>query len=186
MSAEQQGRRRTGRVIGVGVSVLRSVPSVVLLVAVLLTAGIALSRYLFGYTPAWSDTLVTTIALWAVLLVAATVTARGDHIHYEFLARRVPWLRRPIELLTDGLTICLGIALVVSGAGSIADLHASHAILPSGLPGWITTVVVPVAGVGLVLGSIVHLVRGGRSRTRPDLPPEVADALPPDLSEGKR
>lgn len=186
MSADQQGRGRTGGVIGVLMAVLRSVPSVALLVAVALTAGVAFSRYLFGYTPAWSDTLVTTIALWAVLLVAAVVTARGDHIHYEFLARRVPLLRRPIELLTDALTICLGIALVVSGADSIADLYTSQVALPSGLPGWITTVVVPVAGVGLVLGSVVHLVRGGRSRAHPDLPPEVADALPPDHQEGKR
>jgi len=74
------------------------------------------SRYLFNYSFVWAEELVRYLMIWMVMIGAALVQAKNDHIRIDFLPTLVgPRLRRIMETLFRFCVLAFVLILVIKG-----------------------------------------------------------------------
>lgn len=74
------------------------------------------SRYLFNYSFVWAEELVRYLMIWMVMIGAAFVQAKNDHIRIDFFPMLVgPRARRIIETLFRLCVLTFVIILVIKG-----------------------------------------------------------------------
>ncbi|MGQ9646506.1 MAG: TRAP transporter small permease [Thermodesulfobacteriota bacterium] len=74
------------------------------------------SRYLFNYSFVWAEELVRYLMIWMVMIGAALVQSKNDHIRIDFLPMLVgPRERRIMETLFRLCILAFVIILIVKG-----------------------------------------------------------------------
>ena len=103
--------------------------------AVLLMAGVALSRYTLGITPVWTEPVLAILVLASVCFAMAPGLSEGTHISIHFARDRVPerWLRR-LEKAIWTLGVLLGGMLTASGVRYAWDQYSIGLVDYAGIP----------------------------------------------------
>ncbi len=104
-----------------------------------------IARNLFGEGLVWIDPVLRTLVLWIALAGAVVATRTDNHIRIDVFSRYFPkaWLiyiKRLVYLFT--LSVCLLIAW--HAARFVYSEYEYGTIAFSGIPSWITAVIIPV------------------------------------------
>lgn len=143
---------------------------IILSIMIVLAVFQIISRNLFAEGAVWIDPLLRTLVLW-VGLSGAVVAARADkHIRIDVFTRRFPrhilvFIERFVYLFT--VFICLLIAW--HAARFVISEYEYGTIAFSGLPAWVTALIIPVSFFLIAVRYMILLVvpphRHGRSST---------------------
>lgn len=119
--------------------------------AVLLMAGVALSRYTIGRTPVWTEPVLAILVLASVCFAMAPGLSEGVHVSIHFARDRLsPAALAVLEKAIWLLGVALGGMATVSGVVYAWDQYdiglADYAGVPQWIPGALATL------FGLVLG----------------------------------
>lgn len=133
----------------------------VLLMMLIVGYGVVL-RYGFGQPQVWTDELVAYLVVLAVMLAAAEVLRRGEHISIDLLTERLgARARRGIDIAGMIAVIALSAVLVVSGY-DMAAFSQSMGIRSTGhlaTPEWIPQAALPLGYGLLALAALSRLLR---------------------------
>lgn len=111
----------------------------------------------------WSESLARYLFVWVGLLGAALVFGERGHIAIDVAVRRLPALpQRIVALLVQGIVIVFSAYILVYGGLRAAGnaWHQNLSGLPMAIGPWY--LVMPLAGVLVIVYSIYHLVRVAR------------------------
>ncbi|HJM49869.1 MAG TPA: TRAP transporter small permease [Alphaproteobacteria bacterium] len=119
-------------------------------------------RYLLGQPQTWSDELVGYLMVSMVMLGAAEVMRRGEHIEVDLLTERLaPRWRRLTRIWGQAATAFVAAVLMVAGF-EMVFFSASVGLLSDGyleVPMWIPQLAVPVGAALLLLTALGGLIR---------------------------
>ena len=108
---------------------------------------------------AWSETLSRYIFIWLALLGSALVFGERGHIAIDILARRLPRrVQRPLAIVVQLIVIAFTLYVLVWGGwrASMLAMDQNLSGLPTTIGPWY--LVMPLAGVVIILYSIYHLI----------------------------
>ena len=122
------------------------------LLVVILSSMIALaiyqviSRNLFSGGAVWIDPLLRTLVLWVALAGAVVATRTDNHIRIDVFSKYLPktilpYVLRTVYLFT--LSICLLIGW--HAARFVYSEYEYATIAFSGIPAWLTAIIIPVS-----------------------------------------
>ncbi|MCW5730167.1 MAG: TRAP transporter small permease [Alphaproteobacteria bacterium] len=127
--------------------------------------GVAL-RYIFNQPQVWGDELVSYMIVLAVMLGAAEVLRRGEHIAIDILTERLDrTIRRWIEIAGMGAVVFVSGVLVVSGLDvmSFSWEMGVRSVGYLAVPMWLPLASLPL-GFGLLglaaVNRMLRLLRG--------------------------
>lgn len=139
----------------------------VILMMLIVGYGVVL-RYGFNQPQVWTDELVAYLVVLAVMLAAAEVLSRGEHISIDLLTERLgARARRGIDIAGMIAVIALSVVLVVSGYDMVA-FSQSMGIRSTGhlaTPEWIPQAALPLGYGLLALAALSRLLRLLAGRT---------------------
>ncbi len=134
--------------------------AVTLLFMVLVATGVAVSRYLFAYTPVWAEAVMTTSLLLSVAFAVGPGLRDGIHVAIRFATDRLSASgRRRAAQVVAWLTLVLGLAFLVSGSFYTLELWHLGVADYAGIPQWIQAALAAVFGATLTLFSALGLRR---------------------------
>ena len=108
---------------------------------------------------AWSETLSRYIFIWLALLGSALVFGERGHIAIDIVARRLPRrFQRPLAMLSQFIVIGFTLYVLIWGGwrASMLAMEQNLSGLPTTIGPWY--LVMPLAGVLIILYSIYHLI----------------------------
>lgn len=144
--------------------------ALLLVVAVLLMGGVAVSRYVFGLTPVWSEPVLAILVLASVCLAMAPGLAEGTHVSIHFARDRLSaGTIRALEKLIWLLGVALGGVATWSGVFYAWDQFAIGLTDYAGIPQWLPASLATLFGLVLGLYSLAALA-GYRGRVDADPP----------------
>lgn len=117
------------------------------------------TRQVLNDPSAWSETLARYVFIWLGLLGAALVFGERGHIAIDILARRLPRsIQRPLAMVVQIIVIGFSAYVLIWGGwrASILAMGQNLSGLPTAIGPWY--LVMPLAGVLIVLYSIYHLI----------------------------
>ncbi|HVO13950.1 MAG TPA: TRAP transporter small permease, partial [Alphaproteobacteria bacterium] len=98
------------------------------LLALLIFAQVVL-RYLFAFTPVWSEELGRYLLIWAVLAGSAVSVRGARHIRVEFLAELLPpRVKRAWYLFLDLVILGLFVLLVATGIEAVGFNYSMRSL----------------------------------------------------------
>lgn len=122
-----------------------------LLLEVVIVAGVAGSRYVFRYTPAWGETLALLFGVWFVFLGGAYAISEDVHLKMTLLdslaSEKVLWY---LEWIGLGVTAVLGVSMFVYGT-SLLNIASRNIMTGLGLPSTVLYSAVPVSGICFIV-----------------------------------
>jgi len=149
-----------------------AVLAAVLVVAITGIVGFAVvMRYVLNQPQSWTDELVSYLLVMIIMLGAAEVLRRGEHIAVDILTERLsPRARRWVEVW--GMAAVLFVAVVVGISGwKVAAFSRMMGIVSEGymeVPIWLPQTLVPIGMAMLGLAALARLlqllVEGGGPR----------------------
>lgn len=152
-----------------------------ILVALALIGWSVVMRYALDRPSPWVDEVVGFLLVGIVMLAAADVLRRGEHIGVDVLTDRLRGRARPWAAAWSALaTLAAALVLVVNGWQS-AMFSRSLGILTEGhleLPVFWLMLLLPVGGLLMLLTAVEALVRlavGAQSLAEPHRLPEDAE-----------
>jgi TRAP-type C4-dicarboxylate transport system permease small subunit len=138
---------------------LAAVCIVLFAILVVIVSWQVLARQVLDQPSAWSETLSRYVFIWLGLLGSALVFGERGHIAIDILARRLPRnVQRPLAILVQLVVIGFSVAVLVWGGwrASMLAMGQNLSGLPTTIGPWY--LVMPLAGVLIVLYSIYHLI----------------------------
>lgn len=135
---------------------------------VLIVSWQVFARQVLHEPSAWSETLSRYVFIWLGLLGSALVFGQRGHIAIDVVARRLPLaVQRPLAILIQLIVIGFSLTILVWGGWRVSMLAMGQNL--SGLPTTIGVwyLVMPIAGVLIILYSIYHLVAIATHREEP-------------------
>ena len=143
------------------------VASVYVLLALVVVAQVFF-RYVLNDSLDWAEEFSRYALLWSVLLGAALVSEKREHVNVDFLRETLPQKRRyALDLLNAALVLLLCGLLVWYGLAFAR--RAVFAISPAaGYPMWIVYLAMPIGGALIALFTFASLLKTDGS-TRDDL-----------------
>jgi TRAP-type C4-dicarboxylate transport system permease small subunit len=161
-AAEPAALRALAAAVRVVNAVAIGISGAAILVALALIGWSVVMRYGFNRPPPWVDEVVGFLLVAIVMLAAADVLRRGEHIAVDVLAGRLRGrARRWAEAWAALATLAAAAILVVNGWNS-AMFSRSLGIVTEGhleLPVFWLMLLLPLGGVLLLLTAIEALVR---------------------------
>jgi TRAP-type C4-dicarboxylate transport system permease small subunit len=134
--------------------------------AVVILAAVAFSRYVFGWTPVWTEPVLVILVLGSVCFAMAPGLSEGVHVSIHFAQDRLSAAaRRVIEKIVWIVGAGLGVFVTVSGIRYAWDQWTIGLADYAGVPQWIPSLLASLFGVVLLLFSIAALT-GKASRSR--------------------
>lgn len=130
------------------------------------------SRQVLHEPSQWSESLARYLFVWLGLLGATLVFGERGHIAIDVAVRRLPEMpQRILALLVQGVVIAFAAYILVYGGSRAAENAWGQNLsgLPMAIGPWY--LVVPIAGVLVVVYSIYHIVnvaRGDEESFEPD------------------
>jgi TRAP-type C4-dicarboxylate transport system permease small subunit len=101
---------------------------VMLVVMTAVIVALVTSRYFFSYSFPWAEELTRFLLIWMVMLAAALIQRRDDHIRVDFLAEKLPpRARAVVALVLRLLIIDLLLLLIRYGWTSALGMYITRA-----------------------------------------------------------
>ncbi len=114
-------------------------------------------RYVLNFSPFWIEAAARYFMIWALLLSAAVIILRDEHVRVDFLIQIIPpGIARPINIVLMGVTLFFLIILTVFGLESaITQLDVKDGSLRISM--FWPSLIVPVSGFLMILNLLVRL-----------------------------
>ncbi len=127
-------------------------------------------RYGFNSGIHWSEEISLVIVIWFTFIAMALGVKERLHINVDILPKKLPkGFFRALDCIRDVLIVSIGGIMIYFGWK--LTLNGAKSFLPAtNIPNSINYVVLPIAGVFIVLYAIVHLyedaknIKGGESK----------------------
>ena len=156
-SPEGPALRALGRLVAALSWVGMALAAASLLVSLVLIGWAVVMRYVFNDAPVWVDEVVGFALVAVVMLAAAQVLRRGEHINVDLLVGRLPakgrrWARAWAALAT----MAIACVLIVNG-WETATLARTLGLVTEGSlewPTWNLMLLMPIGGALLLLAAI--------------------------------
>lgn len=127
---------------------------VLLLLEVVIVAGVACSRYIFRYTPAWGETLALLLGVWFAFLGGAYAISEDVHLKMTLIdnlvSEKVTWYLEWIGLI---VTVILGAAMLFYGT-SLLTIASKNIMTGLGVPSTVLYAAVPVSGICFIVETL--------------------------------
>jgi len=134
-----------------------------ILIMLITVAGIfgVVMRYVLGHPLGWTDKFAEYSIPVVVMLCAANLLAKDEHISVDLIIRALnPRLRRLFNYVKDLALLILSVTLFISGASMVS--FARHLGLydsgDMGWPLWVLELSIPLGAVLMVLATAINLV----------------------------
>lgn len=127
---------------------------------VLIIAANVFLRYVFNSGILWSEEVALTFCVWFVFISMGLGVKQKLNITINLLPReRIPsWLNKALDLFMELVVIFVGMTMIIYGSSLVKFTMTS--IMPATRwPAGILYVVVPFAGVTIVLEAILHILK---------------------------
>ena len=164
--------RLLSRAVAALAAVAMALAAAGLLACLVLIGWAVVMRYVFNAAPVWVDEVVGFLLVGIVLLAAADVLRRGEHIAVDLAVSRLGGkAQRALALWAGAATVVMALVLIVNGWGT-AMLARTLGLLTEGhleWPTWWLMLLMPVGGVLLLLAALEAMVRAwlGAHEARP-------------------
>lgn len=144
----------------IDIIVSRLIQILLLLTVIIVSLQVAL-RYLFSFTPSWSEEITLVFIIWVSFIGIAYGFRENLHISVELVASRFPetwqkgldWLTRLMVLVVGGLFLYFGTQFTIL---------MSHTTMPgTHLPLATLYFCVPVSGLLMILYTITGVMKTG-------------------------
>ena len=128
-------------------------------ILILLVFSQFLSRYVFDYTISWSQEFARYLLIWLAWISVSFTIREQKHIRVEILKDLLPKKGQiVVEIIVLILWSFFAVFLGVIGTQFVLDIQSSGQGSPMmGIPMWIIYVILPLAGVLMVLRLIQQL-----------------------------
>lgn len=147
---------KTRKVLNISLDVLAGGS---LLVMVLLTVWQVFTRYILKNPSSWSEELVSYMFAWSSLFGAAIVSGEREHMNILALVEKFSHGKQVFfGIVSEVVALIFALAILVFGGVQIANLAMGQMTSSLGVPIGIFYVVLPVAGILIVLYSILNIV----------------------------
>jgi TRAP-type C4-dicarboxylate transport system permease small subunit len=138
--------------------------------------GQVVSRYVFNYTPSWSEELSRYLVVWTIFIGTAVGVRKNIHIGVDAFIRLAPrWMKLTLEVLLNLIGAVVSGVLIWLSVLFIQDTIEYEQLSPAmQIPMWLPYLAMPVGlsfGVVHFLHDIVKLFATGEE-------PHGADAVP--------
>ena len=124
-----------------------------------LAAGVFLQvvmRYVFSYTPFWSEEAFRILLVWCVMAGAAVSVRDNQHIRVDFIVETLPpGARRVIYSLIDVATLVFFVAVVVAGYDAVTFNHSMRTVALQ----WPMSYLIVAVPLGFAAAAVFLLVR---------------------------
>lgn len=117
-----------------------------------------ISRYVFNYTPSWSEEVTILLMTWMAFLGMALGIKSNTHLQISFLVDRMPGAVKKVFLCFDEIVVvAFGVVLLVFGV-MICRESTGSVMSSTGLPEYTAYLMVPCTGVLVVIYSCIRAV----------------------------
>ncbi len=161
-ATEGPALRALGRLVVALSGAAMALAAASLLVSLALIGWAVVMRYVFNDAPVWVDEVVGFALVAVVMLAAAQVLRRGEHIGVDLLLGRLPPKgRRWARAWGAVATMAIACVLIVNG-WETAALARTLGLLTEGSlewPTWLLMLLMPIGGALLLLAAIEALWR---------------------------
>lgn len=141
--------------------------TVIFIAMVVLTTYQVVVRYVFDSPSSISETLTRYLFVWLILLSAAYIFGKRDHICIAFLKDKLSGKPRQIvESLIEIITIFFAVVILIYGGGVITQMNMLQYDSILKIPTGIIYSVIPACGVLILFYSILNiaaLLKQGRN-----------------------
>jgi C4-dicarboxylate transporter DctQ subunit len=142
----------------------------------IIICGQVVSRYVFNYTPSWSEELSRYLIVWTIFIGTAVGVRKNIHIGVDaFIRLAPPWMKKVFEVLLNLIGAVVSAYLIYLSVLFIKDTIEYEQLSPAmQIPMWLPYLAMPVGlsfGVVHFLHDIVKLFATGEE-------PHGADAVP--------
>jgi len=162
MSGEPRALRALGRVVNTATAVATALSAAGVLASLALIGWAVVMRYLFNRAPVWVDDLVGLLLVAIVMLAAAQVLRRGEHIAVDIFTDNLSGrAARWAQGLAIVAALLVAVILVVNGWQSAMQSRQFGIVTEGRLewPVWLLMLLMPVGGLLMALVSIEALWR---------------------------
>lgn len=138
--------------------IIEYISMVTLLIMVVIVFSQVLTRYIFNFTPRWSEETAVILMIWFGFISVAMGVKKGTHLSISFLVNLFPITIRKYFFILDELMILIfGYFITVNGADLSINTLAS--ILPgTELPATVEYMPLPISGVMIMIYSILRII----------------------------
>jgi len=119
-------------------------------------------RYLFSYSPEWTEETVVYTIIWAVFIVASTLTKERGHVGATFIVEKFSTpTRRVIEIINSLLAMAFCVLICWWGYQivHVAYVTDERSLTSLRYPMWIWYLAVPVGTTLIFLRHLIMLYR---------------------------
>jgi TRAP-type transport system small permease protein len=128
-------------------------------ILVLVITAQVVTRYIFGFVPAWGGELSRYMMIWITLLLAGVLIKDDKHLQVEFVFQRLPLIvRRVIRSIELLIVFWVGLFFFSQGWYYAATSGFRSTAPAMGFDMFWTYLVFPISGVIIMLFSIRKLI----------------------------
>ncbi|MBB3666334.1 MULTISPECIES: TRAP transporter small permease [Prauserella salsuginis group] len=128
-----------------------------LVAMVLVVSWQVFARFVLGFTPGWASEVALLLLCWLAFLGIAKGIREHSHIAVGFVVDRLPGILRAVAIrIAPALMAAFGGYLVIQG-GEFTQLMMYSTLPATGLPTSVQYAAMPVAGVLIVVYSLLQL-----------------------------
>jgi TRAP-type C4-dicarboxylate transport system permease small subunit len=139
-------------------SLMEIIGMLLLIAMVVVIGGQIFCRYVFNFTPKWSEDVALIFMVWFSFLGMAIGVKRGIHLSIEYFVNNLnPSMKSTVEKLDNFLVMIFGIILAWNGY-ELSEM-AFYTIIPSiDLPMTVIYAVTPIAGLFIAIFSLLKII----------------------------
>ena len=169
---------RAARVLGALTRAAAALAAAAVLVSLALIAWAVVMRYALNRPPAWVDDTVGFLLVAIVMLAAAQVQRRGEHIGVDLLTARLPERARRWADAWAALGALAAALVLVANGWSTAMFSRSLGILAEGnveIPVYWVQLLLPLGGLMMALVALEALARIAAGAPPAEAPHAIAE-----------
>jgi C4-dicarboxylate transporter DctQ subunit len=121
--------------------------------------GQVVSRYVFNYTPSWSEELSRYLVVWTIFIGTAVGVRKNIHIGVDVVIRLAPrWMKVSLEVLANLFGAVVSSGLIYLSVGFIKDTIEYEQLSPAmQIPMYLPYLAMPV-GLSFAVVHFVHSI----------------------------
>lgn len=176
---EPAGLRLLSRVIGLLNGLALALSALGVLVSLLLIGWSVVMRYVFNRAPIWVDEVVGFMLVGIVMLAAADVLRRGEHIGVDLITAKLSGRARLWVQAWSSLSVLAVALILIINGWRTAMFSRMLGIVSEGhleLPVYMLMLMLPVGGALMLLTAVEAIVRLAAGLPSLAAPPHGADS----------
>lgn len=119
-------------------------------------------RYGANHALAWSEELVRLVIIYTTFVGCSRAIRSGSMVRIDALVQLVPWLRRPLFLVSQVATLCFAGVLLVKGWEMVLlQMSTGQKTIIMQIPMALVYGILPLSGVLMGFRALGHLVCDG-------------------------